>query len=53
MPKFKIKKSISGIDENTKGGTLVDGIFTTEDRPWIKHLRQFKKAHVEEMPEGE
>lgn len=47
MAQFKINEPVPGIDENTKGGTLDGDVFTTEDRPWIKHLRQLDQ--VEEI----
>lgn len=51
MTEFKIKTPVDGINANTKGGVLDGDVFTTNDAPWKKHLRQLPDDQVEEVVE--
>ncbi len=55
MARFAIKGDVPGLtgDVTPKGGTLVNDIFTTEDRPWIKALRNLPDSIAEEILEDD
>lgn len=56
MAQFTIKGDIPGLTGGItpKGGALdEDGVFTTDDSPWIKHLRNLSDNIAEEIAEDD